>query len=75
MNRAVQEMLLQSGEDGYTNTTIVLFPAWPCNTDVQARLFAPLSTVVEIDYAAGKLNSLVVTPASRASAVRWANCV
>ena len=75
MNRAVQEMLLQSGEDGFEAPTIVLFPAWPCDTDVDFKLAAPLSTTVEVSYAAGKLVSLVVTPASRASAVKWANCV
>ena len=75
MNRAVQEMLLQSGEDGFEAPTIVLFPAWPCDTDVDFKLAAPLSTTVEVSYAAGKLVSLVVTPASRASAVQWANCV
>ena len=75
MNRAVQESLLQSGEDGFTNPTIVLFPAWPCNTDVDFKLAAPLATTVEVSYAGGKLVSLVVTPASRTSAVKWANCV
>jgi hypothetical protein len=75
MLRAAQEMILQSGEDGFNSTTIVLFPAWPCGWDVRAKLWAPIDTVVEIDYSAGKLNSLLVTPASRASAVKWANCV
>lgn len=75
MNRAVQEMLLQSGEDGFDSTTIVLFPSWPCNTDVDFKFAAPLSTTVEVSYAGGKLVSLVVTPSSRASAVKWANCV
>lgn len=37
MNRALQEMLLQSGEDGL-NATIVLLPAWPCTWDVQFKL-------------------------------------
>lgn len=75
MNRAVQEMLLQSGEDGFENTTIVLFPSWPCDTDVDFKLAAPLSTTVEVSYAGGKLVSLNVDPASRAPQVKWANCV
>jgi hypothetical protein len=29
-NRALQEMLVQSGEDGHLNATVVLLPAWPC---------------------------------------------
>ena len=75
MNRAVQEMLLQSGEDGFVNSTIVLFPSWPCSADVDFKLAAPLSTTVEVSFSAGKLNSLVVTPSSRAANVKFANCV
>jgi len=75
MNRAVQESLLQTGDDGFENPTIVLFAAWPCDLDVDFKLAAPLATTVEVSFAGGKLVSLVVTPASRASAVKWANCV
>ena len=75
MNRCLQEMLLQSGDDGFTDTTIVLFPAWPCDWDVTFKLWGPLNTTVEVEYADGKLRNLAVTPASRASAVKWANCV
>ena len=75
MNRALQEMLLQSGDDGFAGTTIVLFPAWPCSWDVSAKLWGPLNTTVEIEYAGGALISLLVTPPSRAPNVRWAACV
>jgi hypothetical protein len=75
MNRALQEMLLQGGEDGFTSPTIVLFPAWPCSWDVATKLVGPLNTTVEIVYAAGALVSLVVDPPSRAGSVKWANCV
>jgi hypothetical protein len=75
LNRALQEMLLQSGDDGYSNTTIVLFPAWPCAWDVRFKLWGPLNTSVEVAYAGGALQSLVVTPPSRAASVRWAACV
>jgi len=75
MNRCVQDMLLQSGEDGFSNATIVLFPAWPCAWDVSAKLWGPGNTSVEIDYAGGKLVSLVVDPPARAAAVKWAQCV
>jgi len=44
--RALQEMLLQGGEDGFGNATIVLFPSWPCEWDVDAKLWAPGNTTV-----------------------------
>jgi len=75
MNRCAQEMLIQSGEDGFDDTTIVLFPAWPCAWDVSFKLWGPLATSVDVVYAGGKLVSLVVDPPARASAVKWANCV
>jgi len=75
MNRALQEMLLQSGDDGYANATIVLFPAWPCSWDVAFKLWGPGSTSVEVEYAAGKLVSIDVQPPERAPAVKWAACV
>jgi hypothetical protein len=74
MNRALQEMLIQSGEDGL-DATVVLFPAWPCSWDVQFKLHGPGNTTVEVEYAAGKLVSLAVDPPARASAVKWASCV
>ena len=75
MNRAVQESLLQTGDDGFENPTIVLFAAWPCDLDVDFKLAAPLATTVEVSYAGGRLVSLVVDPPDRASAVKWAGCV
>ena len=75
MNRALQEMLLQSGDDGYEATSLVLFPAWDCSWDVSAKLWGPLNTTVEIEYAGGALQSLVVTPGARLAQVRWAACV
>jgi hypothetical protein len=75
MNRALQDMLLQSGEDGWGNATIVLFPAWPCEWDVSAKLWAPLNTTVELVYAGGAVQRLAVTPSARAANVKWAACV
>ena len=75
MNRALQEMLIQSGDDGYASPTIVLFPAWPCGWDVDFRLVGPLNTTVTVSYVGGKLASLDVQPPSRAPAVKWARCV
>ena len=75
MNRALQEMLLQSGDDGFDAPTIVLLPAWPCGWDVAFKLWAPFNTSVEVEYAGGKLVSLNVQPPARAAAVKWATCV
>jgi len=75
MNRALQEMLIQSGEDGFFNPTIVLFPAWPCEWDVSFKLWGTLNTTVEVVYAGGKLLSLLVEPSNRASSVKWASCI
>jgi hypothetical protein len=57
---ALQSMLLQA--DG---KTIYLLPAWPEEWDVQFRLYAPMSTIVEGEYRAGKLRVDRVTPESR----------
>lgn len=75
MARALQEMLIQTGDDGFQATTIVLFPAWPCGWDASFKLWGPLATSVEVVYAGGKLVSLDVQPPQRAGAVKWANCV
>ena len=75
MNRCLQEMLIQSGDDGFTSTSIVLFPAWPCEWDVSFKLWGPLNTSVDVVYAGGKVASLVVDPPSRAGAIKYANCV
>ena len=68
-------MLLQSGDDGFENATIVLFPAWPCAWDVDAKLWAPGNTSVTFSYQGGALRSLAVEPPARAAAVKWASCV
>ena len=68
-------MLLQSGDDGFENATIVMLPAWPCDWDVNAKLWAPGNTSVEFTYAGGALVSLTVTPSARTTAVKWASCV
>ena len=74
MMTTLQLMLMQGGEDGAAGT-IVLLPAWPCAQDVSFKLWATLNTSVEVVYANGSLDSLVVSPPGRAAAVRWANCV
>jgi len=74
MVTALQLMLMQSGEDGAAGT-IVLLPSWPCEQDVYFKLWGPLATTVEVVYKNSTLVSLDVQPPSRASAVRFANCV
>ena len=73
--RALQEMVLQSGDDGFQNASIVLLPAWPCDWDVDAKLWAAGNTTIELSYKGGALVSLVVDPPARAAAVRGGACV
>jgi len=61
---ALQRMLIQS--DG---GKIYLFPAWPKSWDVEFKLWAPERTVIEGIYKGGKLESITVTPESRAGDV------
>jgi len=75
MNRALQDMLLQGGEDGWSSASIVLFPAWPCNWDVSAKLWTALNTTVEIEFSGGVLQHLTVTPSARMVSVKQAACV
>ena len=56
----VQNMLLQA--DG---NKIYVLPAWPKNWNVSFKLHAPSDTTVEGIVKAGKLEKLIVTPASR----------
>jgi len=68
---------MQPVDDGteFTEGKMVVFPAWPCNWDVSFKLWGPLNTSVEVVYAGGALVNMTVTPASRAAAVTFANCV
>lgn len=66
----VQEMLL-APEPGPTSK-LHLFPAWPADWDVDFKLHAPGQTIVEGVLKGGKLQSLQVTPSSRAKdIVNW----
>ena len=60
----LQCMLLQS--DG---RKIYVLPAWPKNWNVSFKLHAPYNTTVEGVVKAGKLENLIVTPASRTNDV------
>ena len=74
-NTALNFMLLQSGDDGFDNATVVVFPAWPCTWDVDFKLAAPLNTTVSVRYVKGKLERFDVEPAARKPAVTFAGCV
>lgn len=69
MNTALQLMLLSPGDDGLSSGSALLFPAWPCEWDVDFQLMAPLNTQVSGKFANGKLVSLSVQPESRRSAI------
>lgn len=60
----VQEMLLQAVDD-----KLHVLPAWPRDWDVDFKLHAPRQTTVECTLRGGKIERLVVTPASRAADV------
>lgn len=57
-------MLLQS-DSLESGGAIRLLPAWPRTWDVEFKLHAPGKTTVECTYVAGKIQRLIVTPASR----------
>lgn len=74
----LQEMLLQtpgdpSSPEGSAGAgKLHLFPAWPADWDVDFKLHAPRRTVVEGSLRGGVLQSLKVTPESRAKdVVNW----
>jgi hypothetical protein len=57
----LQDMLMQSGDDG----KILLFPAWPKDWDCDFKLHAPHRTVVEGKVVDGRCIGLNVTPEER----------
>ena len=74
MQTALNFMLMQPKDDGFEGG-VSMFPAWPCDWDVDVKLAAPGNTTVEVHYAGGKLQKLVVEPPQRASAITFLNCV
>lgn len=75
MNSALNLMLLQPKDDGFGNGSAVLFPAWPCEWDVDAKLAAPLNTTVSIRWVGGKLQRYEVEPPRRKGAFEFVRCV
>ncbi|HEX7411340.1 MAG TPA: DUF5703 domain-containing protein [Bacteroidales bacterium] len=60
LQKTLQVMLLQCNEK-----EIRLLPAWPKEWDVNFKLMAPYNTTIECSYINGKIEKLVVFPASR----------
>ena len=57
---ALESMLMQP-----EGKKILLFPAWPKEWDVEFKLRAPLNTIVEGAYRAGKVEWVKITPSGR----------
>ena len=74
MNAGLQLMLLQPAEDGLDAGGSLLFPAWPCEWDVDFRLAAPRQTVVSGRLEGGKLVALNVEPPQRRASVTVLAC-
>ena len=70
MANTLQEMLVQPGVGG----TILLFPAWPKDWDVDFKLHAPHNTIIEGVYRAGKLEQLQVVPEARRKDILISQC-
>ena len=75
MLTAVQALILQPADDGFEDGSMVLFPSWPCDWDVDAKLWGPHATSVHVVYRNRTLVSLTVEPPFRRSAVRFGFCV
>ena len=75
MATAMNFMLIQPMDDGFAKGGAVLFPAWPCDWDVDAKLAAPLNTSVSLKWVGGKLERFEVEPMSRKSAFKFVRCV
>ncbi len=63
----MQEMVMQTHALPGDRGTIRLLPAWPKDWDVDFKLHAPYTTVVEGRFQAGKMDFLEVTPKERKS--------
>ena len=74
MNTALQLMLLLPLDDDVTSGGIVLFPAWPCEWDVDFTLSAPRNTTVSGEFVDGALRTLSVVPPERRDAIQVTPC-
>ncbi|EER13294.1 hypothetical protein Pmar_PMAR015892 [Perkinsus marinus ATCC 50983] len=67
MNNAMTYMLLQPMDD--KEEGIMLFPAWPCDWDVNFKLWGPANTVIEGSLVGGNVTELHIEPEHRSRAV------
>lgn len=74
MNTALQLMLLSPGDDGFDTGSALLFPAWPCEWDVDFKLAAPRRTIVSGRLVGGKLVEFEVDPPERKAAITVLPC-
>ena len=78
MNTALQLMLLapadDATDDGLEAGGALLFPAWPCDLDVDFRLAAPRNTLVSGRLIGGRLVELKVEPPERRGAIAVLPC-
>lgn len=72
MNSALNWMLLQPADDAHGSA--LAFAAWPCDWDVDFKLWAPRNTLVEAKLSGGKIQKFVVTPLERSALIRIVNC-
>ena len=72
MSTALQLMLLAPSDDGAGGA--LLFPAWPCEWDVDFKLHAPRRTTVRGRFVGGALVQLDVLPPERLAAIEVLPC-
>lgn len=72
MRTGMHYMLLQPVDDA--KQSVLLFPAWPAEWDVDVKLHAPLSTTIEAACINGTLTKFIVTPKSREADITIMNC-
>ncbi|KAH3765813.1 SGNH/GDSL hydrolase family protein [Pelomyxa schiedti] len=70
---ALHAMILQPLDDN--DGSVLLFPSWPSDWDVDVKLVAPRNTIVEAKCEGGVLTKFVVTPENRTAYVHPVSCV
>jgi hypothetical protein len=72
MRTGMHYMLLAPVDDA--KQSIIVFPTWPTEWDIDFKLHGPLSTTVEAACTNGTLTKFIVTPKSREADVTVMNC-
>jgi len=79
-NHALQLMLLQPTDIGAADDpddvapVAVLFPTWPCQWNVNARIHAPRGTVIMVTLEHGEVTALDVSPPAMADRIIIRKC-